>query len=172
MKKPSEGLKDWVTIVSVAAIPILLGVGQLWLAHRDTNRQYVQLAMDILRNPSSAENKDGDRLRSWAVEIVNDAAPIELSDEAKDQLIEHGWLPPGWQPDGWQPDGWQPDGSLPEGAVPKDGGFSPKSFSPDAFSPEAFDMGLRRSTKEECQRNYSGDQQALEKCLAVASKGN
>lgn len=149
MKKPPDALQGWATILSLVAIPTVLGFGQLYLANQDTNRQYVQLAMDILRNP--AKNEDGESLRAWAVDVINETAPVELTEKAKTKLIKEGWQPTGWIPDGYQPSGWDST-----------------SFSPQAFDPGAFAMGMRRMTEAECQQLYGGDEELLKRCLAVA----
>lgn len=152
MKKPPDALQVWATILSLVAVPTVLGFGQLYLANRDTNRQYVQLAMDILRNP--AKNEDGATLRTWAVDVINETAPVELTAEAKTKLIEEGWQPTGWIPDRYQPSGWDST-----------------SFSPNAFDPGAFAMGMRRMTEAECQRRYGHDSELLKRCLAVIRDG-
>jgi len=73
-------------ILSLLAIPfgiaILGGVIQSSLARRTVSQQYVQVAVSIL---TSKETLD-DNLRKWAVDLLNDNSPTELSDDVKKKL--------------------------------------------------------------------------------------
>jgi len=100
------------TIISLVALPLVLHFGQARsersIATAELERQYVQMAVEILRSPP-ADNVDRTRLRAWALEIVDKYAPVKLSTEAKEEILKGGWLPPGWVPDGWFPPGWNPE---------------------------------------------------------------
>lgn len=120
MNKLFAWLKKWMPIcVGIATVASLVAI-PLWLQSRDTRRQYVQMAIDILRDADTENIKERRELRVWAVKIVNKYAPVELTEEAKAELIEKGWEPAGWQPDGWHPPGYFPPGYFPPGYFPPD----------------------------------------------------
>jgi hypothetical protein len=70
--------------VSIAAIPIVLGVGG-WFIQRQLQNQtvgaaYVNLAVTILENPDTT--KVPKELREWAVDLLNDNSPTKLNEKA------------------------------------------------------------------------------------------
>jgi hypothetical protein len=75
-------------ILSVAAIPVVLGIGGL-IIQRQLQKQtvgaaYVNLAVTILENPD--RSKVPGELREWAVDLLNDNSPTKLNSKAADSL--------------------------------------------------------------------------------------
>src|SRR5690606_33336404 len=117
MPKPPLWLKEWVPIwvpiATLIAVPLSIQMlqshGESRIALESSQRQYVQMAIEILRDPEP-ENGSKKQLRLWAAEVVNAYAPIKLPKEAQAELLEGGWDPPGYQPHGYQPRGYHPPG--------------------------------------------------------------
>jgi hypothetical protein len=82
--------KDLATIFSLIAIPIILHSFQDRLATRGIEKDYVQLAVEILRQPEGKENTNSEQLRTWAVKVVDEYAPVKLTAEVKSELVEKG----------------------------------------------------------------------------------
>ena len=88
-----ERLDRWqagATILSLLAVPVLLGLGG-WLVQRQTateatRREYVQLALDILRDTERGHSTDQLALRSWAIDIVKTYTPVDMPEETLDAL--------------------------------------------------------------------------------------
>jgi hypothetical protein len=83
--------------LSIAAIPVLLAIVG-WLVQRQVQKQsvgkdYVQLAVSILREPDSS--KVNSELRSWAVDLLNAYSVVKLSPQMS-QVLKAGQavLPP------------------------------------------------------------------------------
>jgi len=83
--------------LSIAAIPVLLAVVG-WLVQRQIQKQsvgkdYVQLAVSILREPDSS--KVNPELRGWAVDLLNAYSVVKLSDAVSTVLkAGQATLPP------------------------------------------------------------------------------
>ena len=90
MKDSWDKLKAGATVFSLIAVPVVLAVGgwviQQRIAEQSTRREYVQLALGILRDIPDEKNKDAQSLRDWAISIVDGYAPIKLTQESKDAL--------------------------------------------------------------------------------------
>ena len=75
-------------VASIALIPVVLAVGgwiiQQRLQDRTLNKDYVQLAVTILKEPE----KPGDKkdMKRWAVKLLNDNSPTKFSEEVSEQL--------------------------------------------------------------------------------------
>ncbi|MDX6289467.1 MAG: hypothetical protein QOH42_1266 [Blastocatellia bacterium] len=81
-RDPWNRIETISRILSIAAIPIVLALGS-WIVQRQLQKQsvgkdYVQLAVSILREPDSA--KVSIDLRSWAVDLLNAYSAVKLSD--------------------------------------------------------------------------------------------
>lgn len=84
----------WETIerlsrtLSIAAIPVVLAVGgwviQKRLQDQTVSRDYVQLAVSILKEPESSNIKP--EMRTWAVQLLNDNSPTKFNSEVFEQL--------------------------------------------------------------------------------------
>lgn len=93
-KSESQSSDKWTTIervskvLSIAAIPVVLAVGgwiiQRQLQNQTVNRDYVQLAVSILKEPDTAKIKP--QLRDWAVDLLNANSPTKFSSEVAKQL--------------------------------------------------------------------------------------
>ena len=85
-----EKLKLWAQIVSSIAIPVVLAVVgyhvQRSVADNELAKNYVQIAIDILRNPPTPEAGEW---RRWAVATFERHSPVPLSPELRDQLMKH-----------------------------------------------------------------------------------
>lgn len=86
-------------ILSVAAIPVVLGIGgwivqnqlqnqtaivQQQLQNQTVSKDYVQLAVSILREPD--QSKVRPELRGWAVDLLNAYSTVKLNEEIAKQL--------------------------------------------------------------------------------------
>ena len=75
--------------LSIAAIPVVLAVmgvfAQRQLQDQTVGRDYVQLAVSILKEPEDAQ-KVTPKLRAWAVDLLNDNSPTKLSKEVIEEL--------------------------------------------------------------------------------------
>ena len=74
--------------LSMIAIPVVLAFGgwiiQQRLQDQTLNRDYVQLAVSILKEPQDSK-MDGD-MRTWAVQLLNDNSPTKFNPHVADQL--------------------------------------------------------------------------------------
>jgi hypothetical protein len=87
-----ERWKSAATILSLLAVPVVLSVGgwaiQDRIAADSTQKEYVQIAIGILRDtPDGTTGSDAD-IREWAVSIVDAYAPVKLTAAAKEKLIQ------------------------------------------------------------------------------------
>lgn len=75
-------------VLSIAAIPVVLAVGgwyiQKQLQNQTVSRDYVQLAVSILKEPDTSKIKP--ELRAWAVDLLSDNSPTKFSPEVAQQL--------------------------------------------------------------------------------------
>jgi hypothetical protein len=93
-KSEDKGEDKWSTVeriskvLSIAAIPIVLAmVGwiiQARLQDQTVSRDYVQLAVSILRDPD--KEKVPLELRDWAVDLLNENSPTKFSPEVTKKL--------------------------------------------------------------------------------------
>lgn len=94
-EKSEKPNKDyWETIervsktLSIAAIPVVLAIGgwiiQQRLQNQTVSKDYVQLAVSILKEPESSNIKP--EMREWAVKLLNDNSPTKFSPTVSEQL--------------------------------------------------------------------------------------
>jgi hypothetical protein len=89
-----QRISTWETVervaktLSILAIPVVLAIGgwiiQQRLQDKTLSRDYVQLAVSILKEPRSA-NEDP-QMRTWAVQLLNDNSPTKFSAQVFEQL--------------------------------------------------------------------------------------
>lgn len=88
-RESQERWKSGATVASLLAVPVLIAVGGWWIqrqvSQEGIKQQYVQLAIDILSAAPRA-NDESRRLRTWAIGIVDQYAPVKLTPETKDLL--------------------------------------------------------------------------------------
>ena len=74
--------------LSIAAIPIVLSIGgwiiQRQLQNQTVSKDYVQLAVSILKEPESSTIKP--EMRAWAVQLLNDNSPTKFTPQVSEQL--------------------------------------------------------------------------------------
>jgi hypothetical protein len=74
--------------LSMVAIPVVLAFGgwiiQQRLQDQTLNRDYVQLAVSILKEPK--DSKIDPEMRTWAVQLLNDNSPTKFNSHVFDQL--------------------------------------------------------------------------------------
>lgn len=105
---PDNSTKSlWDTIegaartLSIIAIPVVLAIGgwiiQKRLQDQSISRDYVQLAVSILKEPEGGKIKP--EMRAWAVQLLNDNSPTKLTPAVEDQL-KNGevYLPASYNP--------------------------------------------------------------------------
>lgn len=85
-----EKLSRWQSIASITAsiaIPLILAIFgflvQNQIASEGLRKDYVQIAISILKENPSAQEKD---LRKWAVSVLDENSPIPFSATAKTSL--------------------------------------------------------------------------------------
>ena len=82
-----EMLKLWLQILATIAVPIVIVIignqVQQSIAEREVGKNYVQMAIEILKVPPSKETVE---LRQWAVATVDKLSPIPLSRKVQEQL--------------------------------------------------------------------------------------
>lgn len=75
-------------VISIAAIPVVLAVVgwviQADLQNQTVSRDYVQLAVSVLRDPD--KEKVPPELRDWAVDLLNENSPTKFSAEVTRKL--------------------------------------------------------------------------------------
>jgi hypothetical protein len=86
--------KDVATIFSLIALPVILAVGS-WviqdrIATQGVQKDYVQLAVEILRQRELKDDGDSRQLRTWAVKVVDSYAPVKLTETEKSELVDKG----------------------------------------------------------------------------------
>ena len=92
---PGRSNKDLLEVIerssktlSIAAIPIVLAIGgwiiQQRLQNQTVSKDYVQLAVSILKEPESSTIKP--EMRAWAVQLLNDNSPTKFTAEVSEQL--------------------------------------------------------------------------------------
>jgi hypothetical protein len=90
MAEKHERVRFWATQLAPVAGAAVLGVAGLWIQARiaaaANAREYVQLAISILRDPTSAHSPDAKELRRWAVEVVVTYSPVALTAEGQEAL--------------------------------------------------------------------------------------
>jgi hypothetical protein len=91
MKDRWDKAQSLATIASLLAVPMVLAWGgwlvQERLAEQATKREYVEAALEILRTPTAEDSADSRALRVWAVDVVDQFAPVKLSEAARDELM-------------------------------------------------------------------------------------
>lgn len=90
-KSPWKTIESVSKTLSIAAIPVVLAVGgwiiQQRLQDQTVSKDYVQLAVSILKEPESSPIKpDRTAMRAWAVKLLNDNSPTKFTPEVSEQL--------------------------------------------------------------------------------------
>lgn len=142
-------VEGWSNNLLLIALPMILAGGG-WViqenqAIRSLQKDYVQLAVDILRSDPKKDD-DAQQLRTWAVKVVDAYAPVKLTPEAQSELIESGFGK----------------------------GFEARAFGAFAIAVPDSDVSqiVLRPTKEQCRQAYiiSNDPKWLERCLSSAAE--
>jgi hypothetical protein len=110
--------KDLATIFSLVAVPLAIAGGgwiiQASIASEGVRKDYVALAIGVLREAPEPASADRDALRTWAIEIIDRHSPVQLTAAAKEELRRRAvwdegvWGRSVWDSGVWQPPGWQP----------------------------------------------------------------
>lgn len=89
-----QHISKWETVervsktLSILAVPVVLAIGgwviQQRLQDKTVSRDYVQLAVSILKEPKGA-NADP-QIRAWAVQLLNDNSPTKFNAQVFEQL--------------------------------------------------------------------------------------
>ena len=90
----NESVNKWDTIerlartLSIVAIPVVLAIGgwviQQRIQNQAVSRDYVQLAVTILKEPETS--KIDPDMRAWAVQLLNDNSPTRFTPKFTEQL--------------------------------------------------------------------------------------
>lgn len=83
-----EKIESLSKIFSFLFIPIFIAVGgwkmQSDLATRSVDKDYVSLAVSILNTEANENNVP---LRQWAVDVLSNKSPVEISESLADKLV-------------------------------------------------------------------------------------
>lgn len=83
-----EALERISKTLSIFAIPVVLGFGgwiiQQRLQNQTVSRDYVQLAVSILKEPK--DSKIDPEMRNWAVQLLNENSPTKFNQRVVEQL--------------------------------------------------------------------------------------
>lgn len=89
MNEKLATIKQWVQIVSSAAIPIAIAFGgwliQSAISDAGLKKDYVQIAVSVLKESPTKENE---QLREWAISIIDKNAPVPIPAKLKSQLAD------------------------------------------------------------------------------------
>jgi cell wall-associated NlpC family hydrolase len=81
-------------IVSLLALPIVLALAGFWvqksLQEQQIRRDYVSLAVSMLAPKKEGEKETPQVLRSWAIALLNETAPVKLTQEQAISLKHNG----------------------------------------------------------------------------------
>jgi hypothetical protein len=90
----TPSVNKWETVerlaktLSIVAIPVVLAIGgwviQQRIQNQAVSRDYVQLAVSILKEPDSG--KIDQDMRAWAVQLLNDNSPTRFTPKFTEQL--------------------------------------------------------------------------------------
>lgn len=84
----AAAVQPWVTIFATVAVPLIVWWGtnrvQQAVAEQSIAKDYVALAIEILKDPSA---KSDAALRRWAVDIVQQNAPVKIPGELRTRLL-------------------------------------------------------------------------------------
>ena len=91
-ERSNKGLLETIERVSktlsIAAIPIVLAIGgwiiQKQLQNQTVSKDYVQLAVSILKEPETSTIKP--EMRAWAVQLLNDNSTTKFTPQVFEQL--------------------------------------------------------------------------------------
>jgi hypothetical protein len=111
--------REIAVIISLLGVPALVAYMQYVSAQESVREQYVSMAVGLLQKPAATEkDDDADKeLRTWAVDIVNQSAPVKLSESLKSRLAggnlnltwsDGGFMNPLQMVPRQRPDGLQP----------------------------------------------------------------
>jgi len=88
-----EHLESWSKIIAAVAIPIVIAIGgwviQDTVSRQGTNKDYVNLALQILQKETKTEEER--RMRNWAVDLINASSPVKFDSETT-QLLKAGTI--------------------------------------------------------------------------------
>lgn len=92
MAEKEEGPRSWTGILAPVLGAAVLGIAgliiQARIAAQDTARAYVQLALEILREPAGGPGGPRAALRHWAVEVVDHYSEVKLTPEGRQALLQ------------------------------------------------------------------------------------
>jgi hypothetical protein len=92
MKVDWEKVKIKAQVFSWVAIPLIIALSgyfiQTAIKEREIRIRYVELAINILREPRETSKNENDALRSWAIEVLSRYSPIELNEDIKRELTK------------------------------------------------------------------------------------
>lgn len=82
-----DRLYKMAQIIALLAMPVVVGLIGWWtqksITETAARKDYVQLAIGLLKEPASSENAP---LRKWATDMTREFSPVPFSDEATVQL--------------------------------------------------------------------------------------
>jgi len=95
MKDTLDKAKTIANIISLVAVPVILAVFgsllQTAIKDREIRRDYVQLSVQILSQPNTAETNE---IRHWARSVLTAHSPVPMSNMQLEQLEMYLSPPP------------------------------------------------------------------------------
>lgn len=89
-KNSLEKIESIVRIISTILIPLIIGAGGWWIQSsiqsQTVGRDYVKLAIDILKDPDTVNVSS--QTREWAVKLMQTYSPIPFSEDLKKGLSD------------------------------------------------------------------------------------
>ena len=93
-------MKDYFVPIATVAITALAAFSGSWIASatkkKEMDLQYIQIALGILRE--KPDESQISAARSWAIELINETAPIKISEAVRDDLLRRPLPSIGWNP--------------------------------------------------------------------------
>jgi len=90
-KSPTSIYLEWVKALSTAAATILIPVAIAFVGNsfsqatkeREIEASFVELSIEILREPPSGDSENPSAIRSWAIDVINEYSGVAITDEAR-----------------------------------------------------------------------------------------
>jgi hypothetical protein len=94
-QKPNyERIQSYATTFSLIFIPLIVAAISAFVAYKQNNNQnateYIKIGVGIL---TAKPDENSKQTREWAIELINNYAPVKMSAEAKKELINTSELP-------------------------------------------------------------------------------
>ncbi|WP_343725879.1 hypothetical protein [Herbaspirillum huttiense] len=83
LEKIYKSAQIFALIVIPVVVSILGWIAQRNISDSSTNKDYIQIAIQVLREPRRANDEE---IREWAIKLIAEKSPVPFSHKAGDQL--------------------------------------------------------------------------------------